>query len=117
MPVSSINGAQPRSAAVPPHFKGVRDLVDLIEALIVGSTEQWLQIGAKCYRVLRADMGIERAHVPEDLDKLKVIGCRVLGDQGEGLHSGIVATILDERHEPAGVGLVRPSKFRACSDL
>ena len=65
----------------------------------MGSTEQSLQIGAKRYRVLRADMVIERAHVPEDFDQLKVIGCRVLGDQGEGLHSGIFATILDETNE------------------
>ena len=44
-------------------------------------------------------MGIEGAHVLEDLDQLKMIGCRVLCDQDERLHSGIVATILDERHE------------------
>jgi hypothetical protein len=73
VPVPSINGAQPRSAAALHDLNEVRDLVDLIEALIVGSTEQWLQIGAKLYRVLRADMVIERAHVPEDFDQLKVI--------------------------------------------
>ena len=60
------------------------------------NADEWLQIGAKCYRVGRADMGIERAHVPEDLDQLKVIVCPFLGDQDEGLHSGIVATVLDE---------------------
>jgi hypothetical protein len=46
-----------------------------------------------------ADMGIERADVPEDLDQSKMIGWRVLGDQGKGLYSAIVVTLLDERHE------------------
>src|SRR5439155_23613352 len=79
--------------------RGVRDLVDLIEALVIGSTEKWVQIGAKCYRAGGADMGVERAHVPEDLDKLKMIGCPFLGDQGEGLHSAIIATVYYEIHQ------------------
>ena len=74
-------------------------LLGPIKALIIGSTDEWLRIGAKCYRVGGTDMGIERAHVPEDLDRLKVIGCRVLGDQDEGLHSAVFAIVLDEHLE------------------
>src|SRR5690348_13730205 len=79
--------------------RGGPDLVDLIEALVIGSTEKWVQIGAKRYRVSGADMCIERAHVPEDLDQLKVIVCPFLADQGEGLHSAIIATVYYEIHE------------------
>ena len=83
----------------PPITQRTSGLVGPIEALIRGSAEERLQLGAKLYGVVGADMGIKGAHVPENLDQLKMIICPFLGYQNEGIHSAIVEAVVDERLE------------------
>jgi hypothetical protein len=81
------------------HFKEEQSSGGLIEALIIGGADEGLNVVTKLHGMISADVRVERAHVPEDLDQLEMIGSRVPGDQSEIAYSWIIPTVSDELFE------------------